>query len=280
MADNLFSEYINLKNKFSLDFAKKVLSDMWKSFVNVDTVTVDVMNSDIAGFRFHILEREQVEMELDVTDHYIDTNRPVQDHIAWKPVKVTMVGRCGKYFNDISTNIGHSVAYYQTMGIINAYLPKNTDFTIIRKIKSEVSRMTGNGVFNRIANSLTSNIYGILLNAIKQLNFDLIESFNEQVKIEDEQTNTFMYLEGLWQSGLPVKIKTSWREYDNMIIANVKPLRENSADISEFTVSFKRLNTTNQIITDTKIAKERTAQQKSEPVNNGSTKGVEYSLSN
>lgn len=275
---SLFSEYINLKNKFSKEFAKKVLADMWKQYVDVDTVTVNVMTSDIDGFQFHILNREQVEMSCDVTDHYIDTNRPVQDHIAWKPIKITMVGRSGEYFNNIAENIGHSVAYYQVMGVINSYLPKNTNIDMIRKVKSTVSRMTGqSGIFNQIANTLTSNIYGILLGAIKQLNFDLIESFDENILL-DGQTNqqrAFLALQGLWRMGLPVHVTTSWREYDNMLITDVKPLREDNADITEFSVTMKQIQNTQTIVTDTKYSKERTAQQKSEPVNNGETTGKE-----
>lgn len=278
MFSDLFSEYINLKNKFSKEFAKKVVADLWKQYVDVDTVTVDVMSANIDGFQFHILNREQVEMEAEVTDHYIDTNRPVQDHIAWKPIKITMVGRNGEYFNKLSENKGYSVAYYQAMGVINSYLPKNTNYEMVRKIKSAVSRLSGgSGIFNQIANTLTSNVYGILLNAIKQLKFDLIASFDENILL-DGQTNqqrAFLALEGLWRMGLPVHVTTSWREYNNMLITGVKPLREENADITEFSVTMKQIQNTQTIVTNEKISKERTAEQKSEPVDNGKTTGVE-----
>lgn len=281
MAENLIAEFINLKNKFSKEFAKKVVADMWKQYVDVDTVTVNVMTSNIDGFQFHILNREQVEMSCDVTDHYIDTNRPVQDHIAWKPIKITMVGRNGEYFNNIVENVGHSVAYYQVMGVINSYLPKNTNFEMIRKVKSTVSRMTGkSGIFNQIANTLTSNIYGVLLGALKQLNFDLIASFDENILL-DGQTNqqrAFLALQGLWRMGLPVHVTTSWREYDNMLITDVKPLREDNADVTEFSVTMKQIQNTQTIMTNTKTEKERTSQQKTEPVNNGETTGKETSF--
>ena len=285
MGIELIKEYLNLKNKFSVEFAKKVVADMWKQYVDIDKATVEVGKNSVSideSFTFHIVDREQVEMECDITNHYVDTNRPVQDHIAWKPLKITLQGKIGEYFNSIAENMehSHSVAYYQVMGVINSYLPKNTDFAVIRKLKSAVSRLTGgNKIINTIANTLTSEAYGVLLNAIKQLNYDLITPFQEQVQIERaNQTQAYLTLQGLWMAGLPVRVKTSWQEYDNMIITSVKPLRDNNADITEFTVSFQKLNTTVSLVTDIKIAKERTAQQKSEPVNNGKTSGVSFDL--
>lgn len=282
MAKNLISEYLDLKNKFSIKFAKKLVSDMWKQFVNVDTATVEVgKNSvDIEGFSFHIVDREQVEMECDVSDHYLDTNRPVQDHIAWKPVKVTLQGKIGEYFNDISENIGYSVAYYQVMGNVNAYLPKNIQFDMVRKVKSELSRLTvGNDVVNRITNTITSNAYGILLGMLKQLNFDLITPFEEQVKLEKaKQTEAFLKLQGLWKAGLPITLKTSWRTYEDMIITSVKPMRDNNADVTEFTVTLKQLQLTQSLTMSKKTAKERTANQKSEEVDNGKTSGISVEM--
>lgn len=283
-AMELISNYIDLKNKFSMKFAKKLVADMWKQYVDVDTATVEVgaNNVDIEGFSFHIVDREQVEMECDVTDHYIDTNRPVQDHIAWKPVKLTLIGRVGEYFNNVADNKGHSVAYYQVMGNINAYLPKNPQFDMVRKVKSEISRLTiGNDVVNRITNTLTSNTYGILLGMLKQLKFDLITPFEEQVKLEKaKQTNAFLQLQGLWQAGLPLTVKTSWRTYEDMIITSVKPLRDGSADITEFSVTLKQLSLTQSLTMSSKTAKERTANQKAETVNNGKTTGINVPLPN
>lgn len=282
MATNLISDYLDLKNKFSIKFAKKLVSDMWKQFVDVDTATVEVgKNSvDIDGFSFHIVDREQVEMECDVTDHYLDANRPVQDHIAWKPVRVTLQGKIGEYFNDVSENKGYSVAYYQVMGNVNAYLPKNMQFDMVRKVKSELSRLTiGNDVVNRITNTITSNAYGILLGMLKQLNFDLITPFEEQVKLEKtKQTEAFLKLQGLWKAGLPLTLKTSWRTYEDMIITSVKPLRDNNADVTEFTVTLKQLQLTQSLTMSKKTAKERTANQKAEVVDNGKTSGVKLEL--
>ena len=280
MATNLIEEYLNLKNKFSKEFAKKVVADMWKQYTDVDTVTVNVNDSDIDGFKFHILEREQVDMEADVSDHYIDTNRAVQDHIAWKPIKISMVGKVGEYYNDITENKGYSVAYYQVMGVVNSYLPRNTDFAIFRQIKSTVSRMTGgSGFLNRIANTLTSEAYGVLLNAIKQLNYDLVTLFEEEVQLERmEQVKAYVLLESFFKVGIPLKITTSWRSYENMICTNLKPIRDGNADVTEFNVTFKQISTASTIETNKTIAKERTAQQKSDVVDNGKTTGNKKEL--
>lgn len=247
------SEYINLKNVLKKENLKNILIKSMKDFISVDDAIVSFgNNTEIAGFKFHIVDREQVTMESDITDHYVDTNRPVQDHIAWKPVEITIHGFQGEYYNDISENIGHSASYYAVMSTVNSYIPKFDNISIIRKAKSAISRATsGNSIINKVTNQLTSAAYGVLLNMLKEFKNNFFGTYEEQYHIEFEQTKAFFFFEYLWESGVPVNVTTSWKHYENMVVKSIKPLRDRNADITDFTVVLKQINKTETIVTQT-----------------------------
>ena len=94
---------------YKLDIAQskvinsKQAQEIFKKFVDVDTAIVNVLsNTGIAGFKFHVPQTEQVKMENEVTDYYIDTGTAVQDHIAQKPVTITLTGLQGEYFYSVN----------------------------------------------------------------------------------------------------------------------------------------------------------------------------------
>lgn len=69
-----------------LSMARSLLQDN----VNIGEAVVNVLSSTgIAGFKFHVPESEQVNMESDITDHYTDSNSVIQDHIARRPITLT-----------------------------------------------------------------------------------------------------------------------------------------------------------------------------------------------
>ena len=62
--------------------------------VNIGEAIVEFASqTGIAGFKFNLPKREQVKMQSDITDYYTDLNSPVQDHIARKPIEITMNGK-------------------------------------------------------------------------------------------------------------------------------------------------------------------------------------------
>lgn len=279
--------YLGLSGKFTKEFAQRLLKDMFKDYISVDQALItnpyetSIGTNAISGYAFHITNREQVTMQADVTDYYIDTNRPVQDHIAWKPVEITLDTLQGEYLHNIADDVSHSPIYYQTMSVVHSFIPKMSDFELVRKAKQAVSRATGGtGVINTIANKLTSVTYGILVNAMQKLRWDLFSTFDdlydepEQKEPFEQQRIMFSYLEWCWSQGLPLQVTTSWRSYENMIITSLKPMRDNNADITNFTVTLKQVNKTATLVAKSDQKFERNAHQSSEKVSLGVQKGV------
>ena len=51
------------------------------------------------GFLFNILGEEVVTLTADATDHYVEDNSAIQDHIALKPITITLHGYIGEVNN-------------------------------------------------------------------------------------------------------------------------------------------------------------------------------------
>lgn len=280
---NFFASLLTKGGNFSKDLIKKVVTKVFQKDLPIDEAVIGFSEGgDIAGYKFHILERESVKYEADVTDHYIDTNRAVHDHIAWKPVTITLQGLQGRYFHDIIRDIGHSVEYYRVFNTVTSFLPITTPIVMVRKVKSTISCLTGgSGIVNMIANKFTSYAFGYIKDWLRQIGNDLIETYDNAVKIDDEQTKMFLYLETIFKAGMPITVTTSWRSYDNMVITSLQPTRDGNGDITEFQVTLKQISTVSSIIVDTneKVEGGNSANQSAETTNKGTTSGVEVEAS-
>ena len=55
-------------------------------------VVSPVVNLGIGGLAFDIFEEHKVELQSDITDHYVEDNTAIQDQIANRPLKFTLRG--------------------------------------------------------------------------------------------------------------------------------------------------------------------------------------------
>ncbi len=54
---------------------------------------------NVAGFLFHIMGEETTQLQADITDHFIENNSALQDHIAIRPRIITLSGYIGELNN-------------------------------------------------------------------------------------------------------------------------------------------------------------------------------------
>ena len=286
---SILSKFINSKNKIyggknPVDFAKQVLKDS----VDVGTAIVSVFSSTgIAGYKFHIPQTEIVKMESEVTDHYTDSNAVLQDHIARRPVTITLTGLQGEYFysvNEIEDTIAQIVP---ALVLVTQFLPKLSNATMQAKMKYQ------NNIDNiknvQIATQAEKDFFGTqdiskyvslkdklkvaLLNGV-----DLFKLFQDIFKLKSAQTRAFLFLEAMWKMNQPFTVETTWRRYDNMIITSLQPVRDNNADITEFSVTFKQINFAQSRYESLDNAAGRTRQQLFKKVSKGLDKGQEVAV--
>lgn len=262
------NQFFNIVNDRYKQISKSTLAQsLLKKSVDIGTAVVNIVgNTGIAGFKFHCPMREEIEMASEATDHYLDNNNPVQDHIIQKPITINLQGFQGDYFYSVNQIEDTLALITPTMSLVKELLPDLADIT--KQIKSS-------SFFNKTNNYQL--VDGVLKTTIQNdLNYvDLFKIFQSLYKLTSAQTRAFFFLEALWKSKALMTVETTWKRYDNMAITNIKPIRDENLDITDFRVSFKQLYFTSTNIIDLNNTAGRTRQQLAQVSKKGIDKGQE-----
>lgn len=271
-----------LDNEYGKIRQSDIAKTMFKNSVDVGTAIVSILsNTGIAGFKFNIPQKEQVQMQSDVTDHYVDTNNPVQDHIARKPVTITLQGLQGEYFYSVNQIEDTLAKVIPTISLVKQFLPKLQPEvmrlkTFKRNYNNEIVKVGAAHINAKVLTPISfREKFNVAWDALDGV--DLFKLFQEMYKIKSSQTRAFMFFEALWRQKAPFTVETTWKRYENMVITNVQPLRDNNADITDFTLSFKQINVTASLYRSYNNAAGRTRQQLAEIVKKGVDKGKKVS---
>lgn len=229
-----------LNNKYNYIDKNIVAQKMLKGVADVGTIVVNIIGATgIAGFKFHVPQTEMVNFENEVTDHYIDTNSAIQDHIVQKPITITVSGLVGDYFYS-NNEIEDMVALITpTLALVKEFLPNITDRTVKRLTDAQSGHINLPNI--QIPDE---NVY-FQLQGEKNFEFnivDLFKLFQNLYKIKSAQTRAFIFFECLWKSRARFSVETTWKRYDNMIVQRVQAKRDNNADITEFSITFKQIS--------------------------------------
>ena len=204
----------------ALDVAKDI-SSAFVSFTG---------STGIAGFKFDISDDEEITLENDITDHYTESNVPVQDNIVNKPVRVTLRGLVGEYVYtpphskslwdkvwDKAQNITEKLI------TIASYLPPISDFT--------------KQTFDNINSNKSS------LEAGYDIAMDAFKAYRNINIPGDNQSRAFLFFEALWRSRQTFTIQTPYRFYTNMAIQTLKTIQTGETrDNTNFEITFKQIN--------------------------------------
>ena len=243
------SETISTKSKQYLNDFQNSEKINW--FVDQKDMVMGVLNSaisvsntfvgltgraGIAGFVFDIAEDESVELGSLITDHYIETGSPVQDHIALRPEKVVVRGLVGEY-KDIVTNKKSSLEKtVEKLTVLTSYLPPISQ--------------AANAVFTGLEN--VKNSSGNVVGALKDIGntaLGLYEAYRNINIPQNEQQKAFVFFEALRNAGAVFTVQTPFRYYTNMAVENIRCTQNaDTQDMSRFEVTLKKIR-----YVDTKI---------------------------
>lgn len=273
-SENYF-EIIN--KKYSEINKSELATKLFNEHTDLESAVINVLGATgIAGFKFHIPKQEQIKMQAEVTDHYIDTNQAVQDHVALKPITISLNGYQGDYFYSVNQIEDTIAAVVPTLSLVKQFLPKVSAAT--KQIKAKYYQTLKSKAFvksiydknTNILDNISSGIDAVLLN-----NQDLFKLAQQLYKIKSAQTRAFLFFEALWKSRAVFSVETTWKRFDNMIITSITPLRDENADITDFTINLKQLNFTTSIYRNYNNTAGRRRNQLAETAKKGLDKGRE-----
>ena len=122
--------FTNLNNKYGSLNKKQLATKLLKEGVDAGTAIVNILSATgIAGFKFHVPETEQVQFENEITDHYIETGSTIQDHVAQRPITITLTGLVGDYFYSVNQIEDMLARVVPTVQLVKDLLPQVSNIT-------------------------------------------------------------------------------------------------------------------------------------------------------
>jgi hypothetical protein len=177
----------------------------------------------IAGFVFDIITEDGAELVSDITDHYVEDNSAVQDHIALKPEIITVRGLVG----ELKMTKAQTDAVSATVNT----LPVNTPLT------PQYDPIAANKNLEQ-AEAAALNENSQTINKTLAQYFDNRAATNGTTK----QSQAFNYFYQLWLGRQRFTVDTPWGFFTDMAILNLRATQgEETKYVSDFVISFKKI---------------------------------------
>lgn len=194
----------------------------------------------LAGYLFNIEGESIAHLSADITDHYTEDNKAIQDHIAVRPKRITLKGYVGEL-----THNGQSLAKQLLVTVpqkliqVAQFLPQITSgATQLQQLYSNPSSITFD-----TALSQTANIYSLVKNTFG--------AFGDMSK----QQNAYAYFKSLMSSSTLMSIQTPWEYLTNMAIETIVAVQdERTKFITDFAVTFKEIRIAQSTLTALTLA--------------------------
>ncbi len=215
------------------------------------------------GYWFDVIEEDNLTLQSQITDNYIENNTAIHDNIALAPITITLKGLVGE-------------VVFQS--------PKSTLDTLNKatnKIGEKLSPLTA-------LLPPVDNITQLAKNAVQyvEASVNRYQKIIEQIRGKKPTETTQQYVAGnlkkLWQSRTACEILSPYGLYKNMYIQSVYLIQGNTKTVSNLTVMLKQLNfAEQQIFNDYENSKRSLLNtiQRSPAINNGIADGIDASIS-
>ena len=203
-----------------MDSLPTLVNTLVNSFIVKPTSTENYIGSK--GFVFDILGDEDAMLDSDITDHYVEENYSIQDHIALRPAKFTLSGYIGEMSDIVSNSFLNILTSIQSLSSIGDYtLPFGAQAT---------------QVYNKIA-GVTSQA-GMVLNQAS----NAFQFFTGMSTANSKQQSAYNFFQQLWFNRSLCMVETPWAVWPDMAIENIRILqRDQNKFVSEFSVTFKQI---------------------------------------
>jgi hypothetical protein len=205
----------------------QLISDSFKQYI------VTPLNAfGVGGFVFDNEGDTTLNLSADITDHYTEDNKSVQDHIAIKPKRVTLKGYVGELvYRDGNTDGGTIQKVTQKLTVVSSFLPTlsaaATQATALIKSAREGNLSLGNVSLESVNKVL--DLWGLAKN--------LAPSATRQMQ-------AYMYFKALYEQKILCSLQTPYEFLSNMAIESIIAVQpENTKFISDFTITLKQIRT-------------------------------------
>lgn len=223
-------------------------------------IVTPLINLGIAGFQFDIIEEHKIELKSEITDHFVEDNSTIQDHISLMPKRLTLKGFVGELV-ELKTDVKSSLnEIAEKLVLINSYIPVITGAA--RQIQGQVET-------NKLAN--LSDVASATTTAV-----DIYNIFRTLNPPKTRQAQAYNFFQALMKAKQLVAVDTPFGLLADMAIENITPTQGNNAYITDFSVTLKEFRTVSTKLVDfnDKAYQGRAGNQQAKEVDKGTTKGT------
>ena len=233
--------FSNIPGAASNDILRNVnvldASELYRTFLTAGNILAAPDVLQISSFGFDDEWDDSVDMTNDVTDHWVEDNVAVEDHIGVAPDKITLTGRVSELAFSATTIAGITTALgvaenglTQVDAYLGKYTPGATDailkaITQAQNIAVQIEQ--GASRVAQIANYYNLAFGGAVMN---------------------KQQAAFAMLKALAKARILFTVYTPFQVYGNMAMTNIRARQpRGTKTISEFSVSMKQIQFVNNM---------------------------------
>lgn len=212
-------------------------SDTYKTFLTAGGIVAPPGVLQISSFAFDYEGDDEVMLGNEITDHWVEDNNAVQDHIGVKPVMITLKGRISELTFSAATSgaiLSALAAVENTLSQVPAYIGTYTP-----------------GVEQTLLTAITQaqNIAVQIEQAAARL--QQLSSFFSTLLLgpqRNKQQAAFAMLSALRNSRVLFTVYTPFQVFYNMAIMDIRATQPaGTKTISDFSVSMKQLQFANPL---------------------------------
>lgn len=206
----------------------------------------------IAGFVFDVVGEDQVELDSEIPDHYVESNTPVQDMIALRPEIVVTNGEIAELVKSIIATKPITLPQ-NPLPILNGLQPQLAPgATVTQQNQEALAAAEDASVQN------TYSLYGYYQSRVPQQ------------PNQTRQSAIFGFLYQLWWGRQLCSVETPWGFFTNMAIESIRTRQpEESKSRSEFVLTFKKIRTVKSVTVTAGLLAGRAVFQQAVTTQNG-----------
>lgn len=197
------------------------------------------------NFVFHYEGDQSIEVEADITDHYLEDNTAVQNNIALKPVTINTKGFIGELNDIVPPAFKIATQIRDKLTAIAGYAPGLTTTANLLYNNAFMAYQSAS-ILQNAAVSAWSSISGdagtnvINADGIEGVDIDAGEVSGNQ----DKQQTAFQLFYGYYVARRLFTVQTPWAVFQDMAIASIRPTQSGATrTVSEFSLRFKQIRT-------------------------------------
>jgi len=194
---------------------------------------------------FNYEGEQDVTLESDITDNYVEDNTTLQDNIALRPVMISTNGFVGELNDVVPSALQTLKQVADSLIPIEAYAPALTITALNAYNLAQEAYQTAAAAAAAASSALTSLNGGNT--GVNILNQSTLINLNQ---IQSKQQLYFTLFYGYWLSRTLFTVQTPWAIFSNCAIQSLKALQDEKTNlITDFTVKFKVVNFAQTVIT-------------------------------